>query len=535
MLAQFHPDSVEERVAVADLEVAGDDHGEAMLTLRANGQWLAAIGDSSIEVAIDGRMVRTTVVELSRGLVVKVFSKDQRFTLAVSLRRVLRQLPLAPVRLDLELRAGRVVKSKRPFSSDQQALAALTSDCQFDAPGTWCGVGIEIAPFYAPHGWGGGGFQSQPGTGASTNIRITFSREVSHFGIIVYDPDYVGNRIIVNGSGGQVLASYEVPGDNTAGALTIQPYEVSIPGIRSVDLIAAPADYIGFNQAEWSDSIPITVTCSGAVLRGELVACVASSPSGTTVAVSQWKFTSANLSAPIIEQSSKSQWAGPAATGGQVVASGLVNGLAASGQASIAVTDRNWTSKTVPHTVIEKNQSEAPLPIHPVRVGELGATANIPGIFPGLTGYSSVIDSGPQKGVAYWTDMPAVAQSWIFINRIAMAVNSDWYKLQPKNGAPPGICNQSKVLPFIPVVEAHEGLQLQLGSHAEVFKRKMNELVPQVTESVVILGFESDLIDKTTVAATPAFNQAVLIAGDTHSGGTVPPAPYPCTFKYFTP
>jgi hypothetical protein len=219
------------------------------------------------------------------------------------------------------------------------------------------------------------------------------------------------------------------------------------------------------------------------------------------------------------------------ATNGQVTVTGTVDGAPSTGQGTIAVIARNWSTKTVGYQVIEKNQAGV-LPAHPTRVGELGATANIGGIFP-ATPMSTLIPTGPQAGVRYWNDMPAVGESWIYINRIALALNSDFYLRQPKNGGPPGKCLQSQVLPFIPVVEAHEGLQLQVNSHAETFKRKMNELVPQVTEPVVIVGFESDLIDKTTIVATPAIDQAKLIASDVANGGTVPPASYPCTFKYF--
>jgi len=59
----------------------------------------------------------------------------------------------------------------------------------------------------------------------------------------------------------------------------------------------------------------------------------------------------------------------------------------------------------------------------------------------------------------YFTEVPVEALSRIRINRIALSTNSDFYNLQPKN-ASPGKCKRSDVVPFLPLVEDHEGLTL---------------------------------------------------------------------------
>jgi len=278
----------------------------------------------------------------------------------------------------------------------------------------------------------------------------------------------------------------------------------------------------------------ISVSClPSSVERGAqvTVTCTASPPPGaTSVTVSEWRFETPLLSSPITEQSSSTTWTGPAATSGQVTVTGTLDGNPDNGQGSITVTARNWTSKTVRYQVLEKDQAGV-LPTLPDTVGDLGKAANIAGIFP-LPGQATQITTGPQNGVWYWNDTPAQGETWIYINRIALALNSAFYNLQPTHG-PASKCKQNQVLPFIPVVEAHEGLHLELNSHAETFKRKLNELVPQVTEPVVSLGFELDLVDQTTIATQSVIAQAQLIADDVSQGGTVPPAQYPCTFKYF--
>ena len=117
----------------------------------------------------------------------------------------------------------------------------------------------------------------------------------------------------------------------------------------------------------------------------------------------------------------------------------------------------------------------------------------------------------------------------MYINRIALALNSAFYNLQPKSGGG-GKCLRKDVLPFIPVVEAHEGRNLELNSHAETFKRKLNELVPQKTEPVVVNGNE-DLIDKTGIAAQASIDEAKLAAKDVAEGGTVPSSTVPLPFQ----
>ncbi len=134
------------------------------------------------------------------------------------------------------------------------------------------------------------------------------------------------------------------------------------------------------------------------------------------MAISQWKFTSADLSSPIVEQKSDTVWRGIAATDGEVTVAGMLGGYETSGRSNIVVRARNWSADTVRFQVVERAQAGV-LPEKPTRVGELGATANHGGIFPLLEHYKQ-IDSGPQKGVWYWLHTPAQGESWVYINRI---------------------------------------------------------------------------------------------------------------------
>lgn len=281
-----------------------------------------------------------------------------------------------------------------------------------------------------------------------------------------------------------------------------------------------------FSRAE------LRVSCiPSPVDRGQEVTCSVVLPEGAPpTTISEWKFTSPDLSAPIVEQTSDTIWKGIAATGGEVSIAATLGGDPISGRGNIVVQARDWSADTVRYQVVEKAQTGV-LPEKPTRVGELGATANHGGIFPMLEHYKQ-ITSGPQKGVWYWLHTPAQGESWIYINHTALATNSAFYLRQPTNVTKPGSCTQADVVPFLTPLEAHEGLNVEPGSHAGVFRQKLNELVPKATESVVSLGAAQDLDSTTTAQTADEFNQATIYAKDSINGGTVPPVPY-CNFKFF--
>lgn len=323
--------------------------------------------------------------------------------------------------------------------------------------------------------------------------------------------------------------SGQFPLDVVIDSLVIQgvdPWTFSVFGLEG----RARLDY----TVTFTPGPGISVSCSPAsVVRGGQVTCTASAPSGaSSVTVSEWRFESTLLSSTITQQTSDTFWTGPAAASGQVIVTGTIDGNPDNGGDSITVTDRDWTNKTVPHQVVEITPSG--LPIHPTRVGELGNTANIAQVVAPTTWVQ--IPAGPNAGVFYFTDVPVTAQSQIRINRAALSVNSDFYLLQPTNG-PAFKCKRADVIPFIPGLEAHEGLGLQPLSHARVFRDTLNAHVPQTTEPVVAQGDFVNLWNQGQIAAQSAIDLASLRAQDKppYGNGIVPPVPYPCTFKYYAP
>ena len=277
--------------------------------------------------------------------------------------------------------------------------------------------------------------------------------------------------------------------------------------------------------------LPLVVACTP-VIRGGTASCTASAADpAAQVTVSEWRFEGSEIAAPIVEPTSSNPWSGPVATSGRVRVKGTINGAPAAGDDTLIVSARNWSQDTVAYRIIDVPLTG--LPAHPTRVGELGNHQSLGQGYLPPNGFPQV-PAGPNKGVFYFSKVPVKAESEIRINRAAMALNSDWYLLQPKNvpkNSPD--CSQKHVLPFRTVVETHEGLTLADSSHAWVYRRELNLQVPQATEGVVALNDPGLLQSKADSAAQPGIQSAAAKARDRINGGVVPPVQVTCLFKYF--
>ena len=175
---------------------------------------------------------------------------------------------------------------------------------------------------------------------------------------------------------------------------------------------------------------PLNVGCAPVlVTRGANVTCTASAADPTAqLTVNEWRFDGAELSAPIIESSSAPTWSGVAATSGTVRVKGTLGGAPAAGEAALNVAARDWTQDTVAYELMEITPSG--LDPHPSVPGQLGNhTAEAEGYLP-PEGFPQ-ISSGPNQGVLFFTKVPVFARSRIRINRVALALNSDFYFHQP--------------------------------------------------------------------------------------------------------
>jgi hypothetical protein len=131
---------------------------------------------------------------------------------------------------------------------------AQSTSCPVPSPGTHCGVSVGISPFVT----GGvfGGFQSNPGTGVSAPITITFSPPVASVSVTALDPDFPGNRMDAFNASGGLVSSAPFVGDGTPGVFTTSTATVTGAGIARVVLVPAPAEFVAYNGLSFAPGGP---------------------------------------------------------------------------------------------------------------------------------------------------------------------------------------------------------------------------------------------------------------------------------------
>lgn len=91
------------------------------------------------------------------------------------------------------------------------------------------------------------------------------------------------------------------------------------------------------------------------------------------------------------------------------------------------------------------------------------------------------------------------------------------------------MCGRDSVVPFIAVVEKHEGLNFEPGSHAERFRTRLNQIAGPATEGVV-----GATLDELDLWATDAIYPVLLDARAEGAKADDPGnRPVYCTFRYF--
>jgi hypothetical protein len=526
--ARYSSDSSAVDIHVASLQLAVRPGASAVLKLEASSDWWSAIADTAIlYVALNGVRRAVALGALRWGLELARFSDARTVELRIDLPRQFSNVPTGDVQLLLHLSSASIVDSYTPWApaSSQTASALVAGACPFNAPGTWCGVVVGIAPFSQGTHWTETGFQSEPGNGASSTIHITFNRDVIRFSVDVYDPDLPGNRVIAYNAQGGIVDSVDVPGDGTSGTLTIESVSVTGGPIRSVDLVPASADYVAYDAAAFDTAFIVVACLPSPVQRGSQVTCTASPPEGASAfTVNQWRFEGHEIGVPIVEADTSLQWIGTAATSGTVTASGTVDGILANGSDSLKVSNRNWLSDTVNFSVVEQPYSK----LDPDSLGDLGFSANEADAL--LRENWVLIETGPNKGVIYFTKVPVFAVTYVKIDSAALRVGSQFYNNQHGGGK---YCPKDSVVPFLPRIADHEGTSQPLPpmSHAGVFRRELNARVPQPTEAAVALEYIDVAWRVAHDSALPRIEAARAVARDSIKGGIVPPVPY-CVFRY---
>jgi hypothetical protein len=138
------------------------------------------------------------------------------------------------------------IAASAPGAAATAGLAASATTCTATAPGpSSCpDITVSIVP-YAP-GDPFGDFQSDPGTGVSNPITITFSQPVTSVTVTIEDPTYAGNAMTAYRADGSIAGTVGFTGSGVPGINIPDTETITAAGIVRILLTPAPADYVAY-------------------------------------------------------------------------------------------------------------------------------------------------------------------------------------------------------------------------------------------------------------------------------------------------
>jgi hypothetical protein len=478
--------------------------------------------------------------ELTSALQIYRFAQPDTITIQYALMRAGSTRPRGAPRLEQSLtgRSAQILGARTPWirnSSAQTGATGLATTSQTRCPvpgpsGTYCGTSVTFNPYFAGSPFGE--FQNPPGTGQSEPITITFSPAVSNIAVSIADPDFPGNTLTVHSASGSPV--YTFVGDGTPGTYTEYQIITGDVGVTSIDLTPASGDYVAYFGLSFTIGDSIVVTCSpSSVQRAQQpITCSATSSNpANPVQVSSWRFVGAPQTRIQVDEATQSAtWSSLLVTSGRVSVVGTIGGASGTAGTNVTATARDW-STMLPNVLTPLQLGPDNLPPHPTRVGELGNTDFLDNIATfEQDGTAQVPAGGPNGGVFYVTKVPFTAQPRIRVNTTALSTGSDFYNLQKRNGGG-GMCGQSDVVPFVPVVRAHEGVNFEPKSHTNFYRAKANKISGLLSEAIVGLNL-SDLQDEgdsvVSIIRTAAHDSSQWADSAAFR-------PVYCIFKYFKP
>jgi murein DD-endopeptidase MepM/ murein hydrolase activator NlpD len=161
-------------------------------------------------------------------------------------------IPRGEIRLVQYAKSAIIASSERRWLRQLLPVSAQmspSSSCAIAAPTSRvCGITVSVNP-YAPAATYEGTFQSNPGTGPSAAIGITFSAAVPSVTVTIYDPTYPGNTAQAFDSTGALLGSVDFVGTGIPGVDVPDTKTLTFNGIRSVILTPAQDDYVSYDAS----------------------------------------------------------------------------------------------------------------------------------------------------------------------------------------------------------------------------------------------------------------------------------------------
>jgi hypothetical protein len=145
-------------------------------------------------------------------------------------------------------------RSKASYVRIDVPAANAVVTCTATAPGasSCAGLTVGMAPYAAADHFNAD-FQSNPGSGQSSPITITFSRNVTSVTVTAEDPTVpVGNQMQVFSAAGVLLGTVPIPGNGLAGTNVPRTVSIGAVGIRSVVLTPPTGDYVAYSDLSFT-------------------------------------------------------------------------------------------------------------------------------------------------------------------------------------------------------------------------------------------------------------------------------------------
>jgi hypothetical protein len=375
-------------------------------------------------------------------------------------------------------------------------MAAAATTCLLDQAAGQCGsLSYQIQPFAVGDPFGS--FQSNPGTGESSAITITFSGSLDSFTATIQDPTYAGNTMSAFDDNGALVGTVSFAYSGGPGINVPDTRTISGPGITRVILQPAAADYVAYDASATPGVRTIKVVCTTNIARGSLVKCTStlSSPAPFTVALRQTtgKDYRVTDTTPIVHNAGEADiWQGEAVASGDVHVevdvntNGRVERLQNT-STHFDIKARSWPvwkiTKTIEHdneVLLEKRMVEG------VTGGVFGAGNAPQRVDPVI----SRPTQGPNSGLAY-IKQPLNVDTWEYWIHPGLfpptsppgtpgrPLWNEWYDDQ--NGDPPKTCNATNISTLLKNVRKHEGLGINASSHPGIANQQWGQSHPERT------------------------------------------------------
>ncbi|MGH7718211.1 MAG: hypothetical protein ACREON_05135, partial [Gemmatimonadaceae bacterium] len=276
--ALFKADSGRFPIRIATALLRGAEGDTVALTLESDPAVLQAAGDAArLIVRVREFEQALTLPELLNGATVHRFESADTVTIEYWLSRRVATAVSGKFLLTQQTSAE-VDAAQTPWAA---ALAPGTvffdggegegSFCTLATPAGTCGsITYDIAPFAPGNPFGT--FQSQAGTGPSSQITILFSQPISSITATISDPTFAGNTMAAFDANGALLESVTFAYSGTPGVNTPDTKTIVGP-IKGVDLIPAPADYVAYDATITVGPQRVMVHCTPSPTRGTIVQC----------------------------------------------------------------------------------------------------------------------------------------------------------------------------------------------------------------------------------------------------------------------